>query len=492
MASSALIMLSFPLCVSLLLLRSAQAQLGFGQQETGQPGGSRCRIERLSALEPTMRVPSEAGFTEYVDQNHEQFRCAGVAVHRRTILPRGLLLPSYSNAPSLVYVVQGSIITCPRSFVLFDYGVTVRRRWSLHAGRGIAGTVIPGCPETYQSFQQQREGGDEHQRIHSFHEGDIIALPAGVAHWCYNNGEAPVVAITVSYTSSSANQLDRQHRFLLAGRERRAQQGAHTEEILEQQKGVSLLNGFELELLAEALGVDKEVVRKIQNPDDGRGEIVRVDRGLQLLQPLQRNEEQERQDGDDIRRRESNGLEEAFCTMDYKQNIGDTTLSDQYDPNAGRITVLNSRKFPVLRFMQMSAVRGSLRPNTVGAPYWNINTHGIAYALNGSCQMQVVGHGGRTVFDGELRQGQLLVIPQQFVVITKTRSEHYEWVSFKTNDNPMVSQIVGKASVFRGMPVEVLINSYRISRDEAKRLKFNRGNLMSMFPLESHGDVRET
>ena len=48
--------------------------------------------------------------------------------------------------------------------------------------------------------------------------------------------------------------------------------------------------------------------------------------------------------------------------MDYKQNIGDTTLSDQYDPNAGRITVLNSRKFPVLRFMQMSAVRGSLRP----------------------------------------------------------------------------------------------------------------------------------
>ncbi|CAD5178416.1 unnamed protein product [Musa acuminata subsp. malaccensis] len=468
MASSALIMLSFPLCVSLLLLHSAQAQLGFGQQETtGQPGGSRCRIERLSALEPTMRVPSEAGFTEYVDQNHEQFRCAGVAVHRRTILPRGLLLPSYSNAPSLVYVVQG---------------------------RGIAGTVIPGCPETYQSFQQQREGGDEHQRIHSFHEGDIIALPAGVAHWCYNNGEAPVVAITVSYTSSSANQLDRQHRvrFLLAGRERRAQQGAHTEERLEQQKGVSLLNGFELELLAEALSVDKEVVRKIQNPDDGRGEIVRVDRGLQLLQPLQRNEEQERQDGDDIRRRESNGLEEAFCTMDYKQNIGDTTLSDQYDPNAGRITVLNSRKFPVLRFMQMSAVRGSLRPNTVGAPYWNINTHGIAYALNGSCQMQVVGHGGRTVFDGELRQGQLLVIPQHFVVITKTRSEHYEWVSFKTNDNPMVSQIVGKASVFRGMPVEVLINSYRISRNEAKRLKFNRGNLMSMFPLESHGDVMET
>ncbi|RWW63568.1 hypothetical protein BHE74_00029242 [Ensete ventricosum] len=288
------------------------------------------------------------------------------------------------------------------------------RRYSRR--RGVAGTVIPGCPETYQSFQQQREGEDEHQRIHYFREGDIIALAAGVAHWCYNNGEAPVVAITVSHTSSNANQLDRQHR---------------------------------LELLAEALGVDKEVARKIQNPDDGRGEIVGVDRGLQLLQPSPRKGEQER------RRRESNGLEEAYCTMDYMQNIGDTTLCDQYDPNAGRITVLNSRKFPVLRFMEMGAVRGSLRPNTVGAPYWNINTHGIAYALRGSCQMQVVGHRGRTVFDGELRQGQLLAIPPQYVVITKARGERYEWVSFKTNGNPMVSQIVGKASVFRGMPVEV-------------------------------------
>ncbi|RWV80140.1 hypothetical protein GW17_00058631 [Ensete ventricosum] len=175
--------------------------------------------------------------------------------------------------------------------------------------------------------------------------------------------------------------------------------------------------------MSEALGVDKEVARKIQNPDDGRGEIVGVDRGLQLLQPSPRKGEQER------RRRESNGLEEAYCTMDYMQNIGDTTLCDQYDPNAGRITVLNSRKFPVLRFMEMGAVRGSLRP--------------------------VVGHRGRTVFDGELRQGQLLAIPPQYVVITKARGERYEWVSFKTNGNPMVSQIVGKASVFRGMPVEV-------------------------------------
>ena len=94
------------------------------------------------------------------------------------------------------------------------------------AGRGILGTVFPGCPETFQSFQQteqqweQTAGGcqrfrDEHQRIHYVREGDIIALPAGVSYWGYNNGEVAVVAITTFDTSSSANQLDRQHRVSL-------------------------------------------------------------------------------------------------------------------------------------------------------------------------------------------------------------------------------------------------------------------------------------
>lgn len=91
-----------------------------------------------------------------------------------------------------------------------------------HAGRGIAGIVIPGCPETFQSFQEERfqEGQqaqssrDEHQRILHFREGDVIALPAGVAHWCYNNGDRPVIAITVVDISNNANQLDRNHRVI--------------------------------------------------------------------------------------------------------------------------------------------------------------------------------------------------------------------------------------------------------------------------------------
>ncbi|URE26695.1 glutelin [Musa troglodytarum] len=565
MAASASVVLSFSLCL-LLLCHISRAQLGLGQLGAGEPCArplglvSQCRIERLSALEPTRRVPSEAGFTEYFDQFNEQLQCAGVAVRRRTIQPRGLLLPSFSSAPRLVYIMQG---------------------------RGIIGTVIPGCPETFQSFQQteqQWEQGTGECRRRSNPSskpsnngsrwqadvrgsetstsgsttsvrGDIIALPAGVAYWSYNNGEAAVVAITTFDTSSSANQLDRQHReFLLAGRERLVEQGSQIEVRLPQIKGNNLLSGFELDPLAEALGVDRELVRKIQNPDDRRGEIVLVTSGLQVLQASRQSEQlarerEVRQECQEGRGCQSNVLE-AYCTMKIRQNIGDPSRADYFNPRAGRITTLNSQKLPILRFVQMSAVRALLRPtfqsfqqteqqwepvaggcqrfrdehqrihyfregdiialpagvaywsynngevavvaittfdtsstanqldrqhrNAIRSPHWNVNAHSIVYALRGYSRVQVVGHRGQTVFVGELRQGQLLVVPQYFAMMFQAQRETFEWVSIKTNDNAMTSAL-------RGMPVEVLMNSYCISREEAMQLKFNRGNELALF-----------
>ncbi|KAG6467209.1 hypothetical protein ZIOFF_074980 [Zingiber officinale] len=482
--STALLLLSLALC-----FLPSLAQFSFGQQGSGQPllsqrrlgYRSQCQLERLAALEPTRRVPSEAGFTEYFDQFHEQLQCAGVVAYRRTIQPRGLVLPYYSNAPKLVYIIQG---------------------------RGISGTVIPGCPESFQSlrqsFEQQWEEEvesqsqrfrDEHQKVQFFREGDVLAYPAGVANWVYNNGEVPIIAIAVADTSSNANQLDRQHRqFLLAGRERRSQeQSAPAEERIQQQKGNNLLSGFELELLAEALGVDKEVARKIQNlNDDNRGDIVRVEKGLQTLEPQRRAEqearEQEREESEETR---ENGLEETYCTLKNRQNIANPSLADYYNPRAGRLTSLNIQKLPILRFIQLSAERGVLRRNAIQPPHWNINAHSIMYVVRGSGRLQVVGHRGRTVFDGELRQGQLLVVPQQHVVVKKAQSEQFEWISFKTNENALASHIVGKASLLRGIPVEVLMNSYRISREEARRVKFNRGNEIAIFsPRRENEELR--
>jgi hypothetical protein len=101
---------------------------------------------------------------------------------------------------------------------------------NMHAilsGRGITGPTFPGCPESYQQqFQQSGQAQltesqsqsqkfkDEHQKIHRFRQGDVIALPAGVAHWCYNDGEVPVVAIYVTDLNNGANQLDPRQRVI--------------------------------------------------------------------------------------------------------------------------------------------------------------------------------------------------------------------------------------------------------------------------------------
>ena len=78
-----------------------------------------CRLDNLNAQEPSQRIQSEAGFSEYWDENDDEFQCAGVALVRHTIQRRGILLPYYTNAPQLIYVVQGKY-TCLISYILYE------------------------------------------------------------------------------------------------------------------------------------------------------------------------------------------------------------------------------------------------------------------------------------------------------------------------------------------------------------------------------------
>ncbi|KAJ3685105.1 hypothetical protein LUZ61_014269 [Rhynchospora tenuis] len=476
--------LSFALCI-IVLFHGCVAQFFGGQSQwqssRGFGAGQRaCRFDNLAALEPSRNVESQAGRTEFFEQT-EQLHCAGVSALRRIIEPRGLLLPTFSNAPSLFYVVQG---------------------------RGLTGFIFPGCPETYQSFQQpeqlQQEGGiqvqrtrDEHQKIHRFREGDIVAVPAGVSHWCYNDGDIPLVLVHVFDTSNNANQLEpRRREFFLAGRYQSVQESYEREG--QQQLGNNILSGFETQLLAEALGINPELARRLQSQNDQRGEIVRVEQGLQLLRPFRSQAEQEQQreefegerfEGPRYEQERwqwgsnyTNGLDENFCTMKIRQNINDPNRADIYNPQGGRITRVNSQKLPILNNVQMSATRVVLRRNAVLTPYWNINAHSLMYVTGGQGRVQVVDHQGKTVFDGQLRQKQLLLIPQNYVVLKKAdQQQSFEWVSFKTNQNAMVNKLVGKASTIRALPLDVLRASYRITIEQAWRLKSSRREEFAIF-----------
>ncbi|KAM3393818.1 prunin 1 Pru du 6 [Capsicum galapagoense] len=439
-----------------------------------------CQIEHLNAQEPNRRFEAEAGVVEFWDATQEQFECAGVQAVRHEIRRNGLLLPYYSNTPQLIYIVQGS---------------------------GVFSTVFPGCAETFETeFSQsrptrERRHVDRHQKVRRFRAGDILALPAGVTHWTYNDGEEPIISVSLIDTSNNANQLDLTFRkFFLAGNPQQGVQqqilGRQQEETSqfgtrgsEQESGGNMLTGFDAQLLSEAFNVDFEMIRKLQEQAPERGAIIRAE-NLRFLIPEESEEqeqEQEQEEGECGRKRgyPLNGLEQTFCTMKLRQNIGHPTRTDVYNPRGGRIATANSNTLPVLNYLQLSAERGTLYRNAIVAPHWNMNAHSVIYIIRGSGRFQVVGNAGRSVFDDEVRQGQLIVVPQNFAIVKKAGEQGLEYIAFKTNDNAMVSQLAGRLSAIRAMPEEVLMNSYQISRQEAKSLKYNRGELSVFGPSRS-------
>ncbi|PON62629.1 11-S seed storage protein [Parasponia andersonii] len=483
--------LSLSLCLILLfhgcLARSRTAQY---QSQNA------CQLNRLEAREPDHKHECEGGLLESWDPNHEEFQCAGVALLRLTIQPNGLHLPSYTNAPQLVHVIRG---------------------------RGVLGTIFPGCAETFEESQRGLGGGgqpgsqrDRHQKLHHIREGDIIALPAGLAYWSYNDGDQPLVTVNLVHVSNSDNQLDLEpRRFYLAGNPhdefpqsriqqgqgRRSEERQRRREEEKEQQGLpnNIFSGFSVRYIQEAFNVDSETARRIQNQNDFRGSIIRVKDRLDLVRPPRSRQEQEhemrrqesRQAEREHSRRQSsrdNGLEETVCTMRLRENIGDPARADVFSPQAGRLSTVNGYNLPILNWLQLSAERGFLYSNAMYSPHYNINAHAIIYVIRGRARCQVVDDFGRSVFDGELRQGQALTVPQNFAIVKQAENEGFEWVSFKTNDRAKVNQLAGRISYIWALPEDVVANAYQISREQARRLKYNRQEA-SLFST-SHQSIR--
>ncbi|KAD3338367.1 hypothetical protein R6Q59_026986 [Mikania micrantha] len=424
------------------------------------PQNNECQFRRINALEPVERVQSEGGFTEFFDSNEQQFGCAGVEVIRHQVQPRGLLLPSYTNTPILFFVEKG---------------------------RGIQGVMLPGCPETFESSTEQfegRKGGssftDRHQKIHQFRQGDVVAIPTGAAHWLYNDGQDELVIIALLDSQNFANQLDPNHRrFFLAGNSQERQQQQQERQPRSwrgqrggrsQQKGSNnIFQGFDVQTIAEAFNVDQETARMLKCEDDQRGHIVLVKQGLQVIQPSIRREDEQFRGGP-----RANGVEETICSMKLRTNIDDPSKADVYNPEAGRCTRLNSFKFPILQFLRLSAERGVLNRNGLVAPHWLMNAHNIIYVTNGNMWIQIVNDQGEEVFNDQLQERQLVVVPQNFAVVKQAGDQGCEWISFRTNDNAMINTLAGENSVMRALPVDVIANAYQLPREQAQRLKYNR------------------
>ncbi|MFS7979648.1 putative 11-S seed storage protein, plant [Helianthus anomalus] len=174
----------------------------------------------------------------------------------------------------------------------------------------------------------------------------------------------------------------------------------------------------------------------------------------------------------------------------FKVNIENPSQADFVNPQTGSIANLNSFKFSILEHIQLSVERGELHPNAIQSPHWIINAHNLLYVTEGALRVQIVDNQGNSVFDNELREGQVVVIPQNFAVIKRANEQGSRWVSFKTNDNAMISNLAGRVSAISSMPVDVVANAYQVSREEAQQLKFSQRETVLFAPSFSRGQGR--
>ncbi len=128
--------------------------------------------------------------------------------------------------------------------------------------------------------------------------------------------------------------------------------------------------------------------------------------------------------------------------------------------------------------------------NAMTSPYYNRNAHGINYFTSGRGRVQIVADNGQTVFDGEVRAGQVLVVPQNFAAVKRASNEGLEWVTFKTNSQGQTTQLAGRLSAMKALPEEVIANAFQISREEARRIKYTRKEGTLFTPFQSRPEER--
>ncbi|XP_076899390.1 11S globulin seed storage protein G3-like [Bidens hawaiensis] len=453
MASKACLLLAFSLFFATTCLARHQKQ----QQ-------NQCQLQNIEPVLSFDNIKSEAGFTEVWDTNNPELRCAGVDFVRHTIQPGGLFLPSYVSAPILSFI---------------------------ESGQGIQGVILPGCPETYiyspeQQFDrrghQQFQFQDRHQKVENVNPGDVIAIPAGAAHWLHNNGDTELVVVVFLDTQNNDNQLDeRYRRFFLAGNPQ-AQTQPERRHQQQYQNNRNIFNAFDVEFIAQVFNVDRETAEKLQGQNEQRGHIVKVGQDIQVIRP--------RQQGELYQGRGSNGFEETICSLKVKENIDNPSHADFVNPQAGRIANLNSFKFPLLKQLQLSVEGGELHPNATQSPHWTVNAHSLLYVTNGSLWVQIVNNEGHSIFDGDIPKGMVMVIPQNFAVVKRGGEKGARWVSFKTNDNAKIANLAGRVSAIRSLPVDVVANSYQLSREQAHRLKFSQRDTVLFNPSYFQGQQK--
>ncbi|XP_068466966.1 glutelin type-A 3-like [Phaseolus vulgaris] len=253
-------------------------------------------------------------------------------------------------------VGAGRLLLHPRGFALPHYADSSKIGYVIQGSDGVVGMVLPNT---------------EQEVVLKVKQGDVLPVPIGSVSWWFNNGDSDLTIVFLGETSKALIPGQFTY-FFLSG-------------------VIGVIGGFSTELTSKVYDLDKDEVQKLTKSQTGVL-IVKLDETQTLPKPHM-----------DMTKKLVYNID-AACT----QNVVE---------NAGLVKTLTEKGFPFIGEVGLSVIRVKLEPGAIKAPsYPATTTIQLIYIARGSGSIEIVGLNGERALDAQVKAGELLVVPQFYVV----------------------------------------------------------------------------
>ncbi|GJW41465.1 11S seed storage protein, plant, partial [Tanacetum coccineum] len=276
-------------------------------------------------------------------------------------------------------------------------------------------------------------------------KGDVLPLLRGVISWWFNDGDTDTTILFLGETTIAQVPGDMSYFFC--------------EGIL------GILNGFQSDFVEKIFDLDNNQVKDILTSQQGTV-IVKLKNGTVFPNP-------------------SVPHGKVYSPID-------TTSADVVVKRGGIINSLTEKDFSVLVEMGLSARFVRLEGKAILSPsYVTDGSVKAFYVAKGSGQIRVVGNEGKPIFDGEVEEGELMIVPRFSAASVIANEGGIELFIAVTSSKrvtiflPIFQQLAGNDSVWKALSNVVLRSALNISPELEELFKMKNENILAIIPPRS-------
>ncbi|KAJ9538080.1 hypothetical protein OSB04_030813 [Centaurea solstitialis] len=277
-------------------------------------------------------------------------------------------------------------------------------------------------------------------------KGDAIPLPRGVVSWWFNGGNTDMTVIYLGETAK-ARVAGEMGYYFLAGH-------------------LGFLRGFGSDIVAKLFDLNNKEAKQLISSQPGTFNV-KLRNGTEFPSP-----------SEDVKGK-------AYATID-------TPEADVVVKGGGIINSVTETELPALVGMGLSAMFVRLEGKAMFAPSYVANGTGrVIYVAKGSGRIRVVGNEGKPSFDGDVAEGELMVLPHFVAAAVIAYEGGMELFSVINSSNmglgfifdrPIFEQLAGNMSIWKALSSVVLQSALNISPEFEEFFKSKNTDGLMIIP----------